>query len=110
MSDHKSQDGSPSQAGASASTSDRKLSIELPSSRQIYTIGSAVSGLVHLGTKERGAIQEVHASLVCIVRIRCTYQFLTNLTYALNYNMLQHRSSTARRNVRAAQTELCRED
>ena len=88
MSDHKSQDGSPSQAGASASTSDLKLSIELPSSRQIYTIGSAVAGLVHLGTKDHDAIQKVHVSLVCTVRTECTYQFLTNVSYVLNYSIL----------------------
>ena len=87
-SDQKYQAGSPSGQGPLVSTSDRKLSIELPSSRQIYTIGSAVAGLVHLGTKDHDAIQKVHVSLVCAVRTRCTYQFLTNVSYVLNYSIL----------------------
>ena len=76
--DHKSQNGSPSHwTGGGALASDQKLSIELSSPRQIYTRGSAVSGLVHLGTKKRDAIQEVHVSLVCMVCSICAYQCLT---------------------------------
>jgi hypothetical protein len=51
-----------------ASTLNRKLSVELPTPRQIYTIGSTVSGMIQLGTKDRDSIQEVHVSLVCVVR------------------------------------------
>ena len=75
---HKSQNESPPQlTGGGALASDQKLSIALSSPWQIYTSGSAVSGLVHLGTKKRDAIQEVHVSLVCEVCSICAYQFLT---------------------------------
>ncbi|KAF8504127.1 hypothetical protein JB92DRAFT_2969032 [Gautieria morchelliformis] len=68
IADHKARAGSPSRwAGAGSSTSERKLSVELPWPKQIYTVGSFVSGLVHLGTKDRDAIQDVQVSLVCVV-------------------------------------------
>ena len=79
MIDLKSQNDSesPLPEAEAETSSDRKLSIELPSSRQIYTTGSVVSGLVHLGTKEHGsgarAIEEVRVSLVCAVHTRCAY-------------------------------------
>ena len=83
MGDHESRDASTFKAEAhsrsqsnTASTSERKLSVELPSSKHIYTIGSTVTGLVHLGTKNRDIIQEVQVSLVCVVRSSCTYQLL----------------------------------
>ncbi|KAF8574121.1 hypothetical protein K439DRAFT_1624582 [Ramaria rubella] len=53
---------------AIASTSERKLSVELPTPKQIYTVGSTVSGIIHLGTKEQELIQEVQVSLICAVR------------------------------------------
>jgi hypothetical protein len=82
--DRKRHDGSTSkgeklrpQASASVPTLDRKLSVELPLPRQIYTIGSTVSGLVHLGTKDHSAVQEVQVSLVCVVCTTCEYRLLT---------------------------------
>ena len=54
-----------------ASTLNRKLSVELPTPRHIYTVGSDVSGIIQLGMKDRDSIQEVHVSLVCVVRSMC---------------------------------------
>jgi hypothetical protein len=71
--DHKSRVKSDSATGippspSEASTSERKLSIELPTPRQIYTAGSTVAGLIHLSSKEPERIQEIQVSLVCVVR------------------------------------------
>ncbi|KAF8524218.1 hypothetical protein JB92DRAFT_1473418 [Gautieria morchelliformis] len=97
IAEHKTGTGSPSRtdeqrghagagrAGAGASTSERKLSVELPWPRQIYTVGSCVSGLVHLGTKDRDAIQEVQVSLVCVVRSTRAYLSLRHVPYTDAY-------------------------
>ena len=66
-----------------ASTLDRKLSVELPTPRQIYTIGSTMSGIIHLSTKDRDSIQEVQVSLICVVRSMRKQQFLQRSMYIL---------------------------
>ncbi|KAF8512361.1 hypothetical protein BU17DRAFT_96338 [Hysterangium stoloniferum] len=46
----------------------RKLAVELPTPRQIYTTGSTVTGIVRLGTKDLESIEQIQVSLVCTVR------------------------------------------
>ena len=58
---------------AVASSSECKLSVELPSRRIIYTCGSNVAGIIRLGSKDRESVQEIQVSLVCIVRSHCEF-------------------------------------
>ncbi|KAF8510120.1 hypothetical protein BU17DRAFT_98382 [Hysterangium stoloniferum] len=52
----------------SSSVSQRKLAVELPTPRRIYTTGSTVTGIVRLGTKDHESIEQIQVSLVCTVR------------------------------------------
>jgi hypothetical protein len=62
-----------SQPVASSSTSEKKFWVELPVPRQLYTVGSAVSGMIHLGWKDRQDIAQIHAAIICTVRSNCDY-------------------------------------
>lgn len=54
-----------------SSASDQNLSVELSSPKQLYTAGSTVTGIVHLGNKNHETIIEVNAAIICTVRSHC---------------------------------------
>ncbi|GJJ10130.1 hypothetical protein Clacol_004356 [Clathrus columnatus] len=79
----------------SSSSQDRKLSIELPIPKRIYTSGSLVSGIVHLSNKDPKYIQEIQVSLICSVRSHY-YQYLGSTTQDIRQETtkLFHRDQT----------------
>ncbi|KAF8510121.1 hypothetical protein BU17DRAFT_98383 [Hysterangium stoloniferum] len=79
----------------SSSVAQRKLAVELPTPRQIYTTGSTVTGIVRLGTKDLESIEQIQVSLVCTVRtIHHRYYGGTSHDYRRETTKLFHRDQT----------------